>query len=89
MKRLKSSDINLIGELANQHPDLAERLKVIRSHLAYTYGQQCAKDICTANLEKQVALDSLQKPVVPGWPEGMTYGALDDVRSGRGLPPLE
>lgn len=26
---------------------------------------------------------------VPGWPLGMTCGAIDDVRSGRGLPPLE
>ena len=31
---------------------------------------------------------SPQSVVVPGWPEGMTYGALDDVRYGRGLPPL-
>lgn len=26
---------------------------------------------------------------VPGWPKGMTYGAIDDLRNGRGLPPLE
>lgn len=25
---------------------------------------------------------------VPGWPKGMTRGAVDDVREGRGLPPL-
>ena len=26
---------------------------------------------------------------VPGWPVGMTRGAIDDVVSGRGLPPLQ
>lgn len=26
---------------------------------------------------------------VPGWPSGMTCGAIDDVREGRGLPPLD
>ena len=48
MKRLKPSDLNLIGELANQHPELKERLTVIRSHLAFSYGQQCGKDICSS-----------------------------------------
>jgi len=26
---------------------------------------------------------------VPGWPVGMTSGAIDDVRNGRGLPPVD
>lgn len=25
---------------------------------------------------------------VPGWPKGMTQGAVADIREGRGLPPL-
>lgn len=65
MKRLKSSDLNLIGELANQHPDLAERLKVIRSHLAHTYGQQCSRDICSANvLPKESENDKVKERIL-------------------------
>lgn len=60
MKRLKSNDLNLIGELANQHPDLAERLKVIRSHLAYIYGQQCARYICDNDITKGAMLETLR-----------------------------
>lgn len=60
MKRLKPSDLNLIGELANQHPDLAERLKVIRRHLAYTYGRQCASDICDDGITKGAMLETLR-----------------------------
>lgn len=45
MPRIKPSDINMVMFLEEQHPELADRLRVVRKHLAFRYGQQIAQGV--------------------------------------------